>query len=172
MEVGQVQIQKSPPQDGSVTRWRMDTLEGIRHIENSLRGKILDERGQYVNPPAGMSTLRICNELGVQYARMALTGAVSKNTVQGNLTREDIKNIMRYFGETLAEHIGKNYKRYEIAPDLRDSYIQTILTHVELTLSRTMDDLEREHSSSTIKETQSFMGALRPAGQILPNAPI
>lgn len=170
-KIGNIQISRPEHVEASVIRWRLDTEEAVRQLENRFLGRVLNERGQWVD--SGDSSMRWCNDKGVAYARTFLGSIISKNTIQGNIKTERQMMLMREMARTLVVHVGKSYKDYGITPEKRDSYIDTILHHIELTLSRSVDDMERQHVSTTTKEQSSFVSQMRdinpsfPGGQIL-----
>ena len=122
-----------------------------------LLGKILDDRGKYVDPSPGQkNVLQICNERGVAYARLMLKLA-NKNTIQANIDVETLQNILIRLADNIAEKVGKNYHEFGISPENRDTYVDSLLVQIYLMLTRPLGDLEREHTISQGQEHTTLM---------------
>jgi hypothetical protein len=158
-ELGNIHISQPHQVDSSVIRWRLDTEEAIRQLENRFLGRMVDERGQWKDTDD--PSLKWCNQKGVAFARTFLGSIISKNTIQGNINIERQMRLMGDIARTLVVNVGKSYKEYGIPIEKRDSYIDTILHHIELTLSRSIDDMERQHVSTTTKESSTFAQQLQ-----------
>jgi hypothetical protein len=135
----------------SVTKWRIETDKDIKNYENLLLGRVLNSRtNQYEEVING---LRICDEKGVAFARLALNSVANKSSLQGNFSQERYEQTMIWYGNLIIKQVGIFYKDYGIDKKNRDSYIHNLLGMISVIMTRAMDDKERDYASKSTKET-------------------
>ena len=141
----------------SVTKWRMDTAHDIQEMEQRFLGRVWDSKKRlYV--PSDLQ-LKICSEKGVGAARLYLSHALSKSSIQANLTEDQFNSFMESIIDGITKDIGLNYVDYGIKEKHRELFIETIVRMIFLILSRSVGDKEREYSVRQGKETfvQKYM---------------
>jgi len=146
-----------PAMSESVVKWRLETEQAVRDFEAVLLGKKLDDNGKYVDPEEDeRKVLQVCNNAGVAYARLMLKLA-NKNTIQANIDIESLQLILHRLADTITERVGKEYRKFGIAPENRDTYIDSLVCQIFLMLTRPLGDLEREHTISQGQEKTALI---------------
>lgn len=146
-----------PALSESVVRWRLETEQAIRDFEAVLLGKRLDDNGKYIDPiPSERGMLQLCNGRGVAYARLLLKLA-NKNTIQANIDKECLQDILLRLADTITERVGKSYREFGIKPENRDTFIDSLIVQLFLMLTRPLGDLEREHTISQGQERSALI---------------
>ena len=162
-QLGQVfssQNKEQSPSDG-VVKWRMDTEKDIIDMENRLMGYIYDPKlKRYVS--GGDDSLKICDRKGVSAARIYISAAINKSSIQANLTDEQFNNFMESLIDGITKDVGLNYKEYGIESHHREIFVENIVRMVFLVLSRSIGDKERHYSVRQGKETFVQKYALNP----------
>ena len=163
-----VKQEKSTALPEQIIRWRMDTMEEIRAFENMLLGRIISEDGKTYKEPEPGESLIICNKKGVAYARAFLVSTMNKITLQGNMTDEEVREILLYQADGMVEHIGQNYHEYGIEKSMRRTYITLLISQLRVALTRTIDDLERRHAVKQSSE-HATTSQVQTLSDILPH---
>jgi len=143
------QTQQSP--DGGVVKWRMSTDPDIIDLENRLLGRIYDTTNKkYVDSE---ESLKLCNVRGVSAARLWISAAVNKSSLQANLDKEEFFNFMDNIIDSITKDVGLNYFEYGITATHKEMFVTIIINMIFLILSRSVGDKEREYSVRQGKET-------------------
>lgn len=142
---------RSPAQPEGVIKWRMDTKEPLRDWEIQLMGLLWDNKlKQYVKPKQSMA---FCNEYGISYARTFLSGLLNKNTLQGNISEDILRDQMIYLGDAVCKDVGIEWRRMGVPKNRRDVFVGLILEQAFIALTRPINDQERVHTVNQGRES-------------------
>lgn len=122
-------------------KWRIDPTPILEQLERSWKGEILDFiSGTYIkkNKP-------IMKEEGINELISIIRSRVSSATVQANLKDKQIARIVYETSEEVRDFIVLFNEKYNIDPSKFQQIVLDVEHFVEIFLSRTKDDLEREH---------------------------
>lgn len=150
------------PASESSLRLRLDTDKLLMGIETDLRGEIIqvvEVRGEYktIRTPVGQKK---CNDRGVQDVMKFLRSSINPSSTQGNLKNEVYEKYLFYKRIELTKMMFVNFPDYDMTEEDMISIINDCMSLIELVVSRTIDNKERESYQQTVKhtETQSIEG--------------
>ena len=139
----------------SVARWELDVSEIHERIYNYLIGSRMDyKEGVWIPPPDGQK--RVSDE-GVNVIMGVLYEFVNQSTFLSNLSPSKVANLTIQFGDTLADALTANAKKWRIPKSLLDSIVRPITSQVNMALSRAMNQGERLYRGGYM----SFQGGER-----------
>lgn len=142
-----------PSANDSALRIRLETDDTLEKIEMYLKGESwgYDENGKLVKAQTCEAK---ANEEGCRAIMSAVTSYINKSAVQGNLTTEEIGNIlMPDFHRSMAGLFAFHSEDYGIKRSDRKNIVQFIEPFVFMFVSRTKDNKERESYGMTIRES-------------------
>ena len=155
----------NPRADQNALKIRLETEDIIERIEMYLRGESwgYNDKGELIkveacNPKA--------NEEGIRGILAIVTSYINKSVVQGNLTGDDIMEIMLHFKMGVANVFAFHCDEWGVNRIDRKTIIDFIEPLVRVFVSRPKDNKERESYGMTIRETgqQSFTDNKRSFG--------
>ena len=140
---------------------RLDTSGLMESIEMFLRGeRVVIENNAVVKRKMGEA---LANDNGVQTILQILNMIVNKDMVQGNLTEDEINQIVSDVKLDLAWLLMTNVEEYGIKRTNRKYIVRNIERSVKIYLSRTKDNKEREsfgmrvqHQSTQTSQKRGF----------------
>jgi len=142
----------NPRATDSALKIRLETDDIIERIEMYLRG----ESWAY-NKEGELTKITNCkakaNEEGIRGILAIVTSYVNKSVVQGNLTGEDIFEIMLQFKRGVANVFAFHCDEWGVERMDRKAIIDFIEPLIRIFISRPKDNKERESYGMTIKET-------------------
>lgn len=143
-------------QDFNIIQLRLDTQKLIKDIENQLKGehsvlKYNKDTNEYseTNEKLGEP---LVNNKGFQNIMTFIIGTVNPHTVQGNLEKDAYYELMYFINENLNEMFLKNADDWGIDIDNAGQLIASIMTTLQLFISRTIGDKERDSLKPLIRE--------------------
>lgn len=141
---------------------RLDTSQVLERIELFLRGlkvvETTDNKGhviQEVKEIEGMKPL--ANEVGIAVIMDYLYSHINSQTVQGNLQKKEFEMFIRQRHFDLNDLIYNNFDKFDINPMGYELIMYTIIPKIELFLSRTIDNKERD-SYGIMKVVENITG--------------
>lgn len=146
--------------DATVIRFRLDTTDVLRDIELYLRSAKLvlrkDKEGQTyeVMEPVGKA---LANEEGVQAIIGYLRLQLGSHNVQGNLDRQQYENLIYEINRYLAENVVVNLIDWGISEKNFNHIVDSMMTTLQLFISRTIDNKERESYGQSLQSRENFM---------------
>lgn len=146
--------------DADYIRLRLDTQKLHTDILNYLQGtttvlKYDENVGTYVENVIS-SGVPLANQQGIQAILSFVVSVINTHTIQGNFQRNDYIKILKVAELQFAEWLALNYDDWGINPNNRDHIIDTIMTMVQLVLSRTVDNKERDSYSNKMGSISQF----------------
>jgi len=155
MDLAQEQIKTQMTNEAyiepNVLELRLDTNELIDKIKSFLMGGrivyVKDEQGQ-PKPQFIKEGEPMANDLGVQSLTSWISMQLNPSTVQGNLKEEQYFKLLERTRKNLAKNLLINSPRYEIKREDRAFIIDGIMNMLELFVSRTIGNKERDSYSN------------------------
>jgi len=141
-----------------VFRHRLNTNEIFKEIEIFLTGVQIDyyqdENGDYkiIERKVGLPK---ANPHGVQAILQMIRANFNNQTVQGNLSNDRYESIITEVHYSLIDLIFANQYTFDIMDDDTQAIIDQIMFLVQLFISRTIDDGERNSYAQTLKTVES-----------------
>lgn len=140
--------------DMDYIKLRLDTQKLHQDILNFLQGttsivKFDDATKTYYEAVQETGEPQ-ANRVGIQGILSFVVAVLNPHTIQGNMKREDLDNLLYNIELGLAESFTLNYKMWGIDEDSRDHILNTLMAMIQLILSRTVDNLERPSYTPTI----------------------
>lgn len=157
MEQGQVRRDKSPAPS---VQWRLNPEDTKQQIKNLLRGKKQFRRydkkkKEYVTVEKDVGEA-LLNEEGVHGVMRELQ-RLSKTSLQANTDKTELHKFMRILHKHIACLIASNFDEWGVESIAAYHQIVNIVSDVTyLALTRTIDDLEREHNSQERSVVERF----------------
>lgn len=146
--------------DSDYLKLKLDTQLLHRDFLCFLKGTQIHlqemENGNYGEVEVEFGKPRV-NDVGQQRLMGLIVSVVNPHTMQGNKTREELNVTLRQLRLTLAASMASNYKEWKLDPDDRELLMESIMTMIELVLSRTIDNLERESHNPTIEKLTQLL---------------
>ena len=144
-------------QDYNIIQLRLDTQKLHKDLSNFLEGKTqilqLDAKtGNYTEVDIAQGE-PLANPKGRQSLLSFIVATVNSHTVQGNLEKEEYNELMYFIYDQLGQELTLNCKAWEIESKQRRHIQKTIVTMLQLFLSRTIGDKERDSLRPFTKET-------------------
>lgn len=133
-----------------MTKWRMDTTPDMINLENQLLGRVYNTKTRKWEDDE--NSVKLCNKRGVSAAKLYLA-ALSKSSIQANLTEVQFYNVMDTMIDDLTLDFGLNYHEYGIQRVDREKVLRIIARIIFLVLSRSIGDKERDYSVRQGRET-------------------
>lgn len=146
-------------QQGSDTlaQLRLDTEHSLKRIELYLRGKDVqlteNDAGELIERVVVIGEPKM-NDRGIQAVMHKLNSIFNSHIVQGNLTAERHSDIVFFFYADLAEDLMANLVRWGVDINDYSDLIDTIIPQVDIFLSRTIDNKEREALVPTMQHIE------------------
>jgi hypothetical protein len=136
---------------------RLDTVNLLMQIETDLRGEIIqviESDGQFktIRSPVGERKL---NDKGVQDVMKFLKSCINPSSTQGNLEKKDYELFLFSKRLELTKMLFINLPKYDMHEDDLGGIINDCMNLLELVVSRTIDNKERESYQQTIRHTES-----------------
>lgn len=165
---------KTINQDGeTVFVFPIETKVYVEYFDESGKRHLLDERTRA--PEAWQPTKRkfkadkeIQNPFCTPEGQRAIMGFVapklSAGTPLSNYEAESVRKNCLMDGVTLWKMIQLNMDEWEIDPARAESVIMTILDRIEAARSRSVDDLERQHTGRNTSVATVVQGIAKSAG--------
>lgn len=150
------QISNVGYQDFNIIQLRLDTQKLIKDIENQLKGVHVSlvynaKTNEYTEVTEKLGT-PLVNDQGFQNIMTFVISVINPHTVQGNTEKDDYYELMYFINETLNEMFLKNSEEWGINIDNAGQIIASIVSALQLFLSRTVGDKERESLKPLIRE--------------------
>ena len=144
--------------DYNALRVRLDTEELLDRVELFLTGKKYsvetDKEGNQILNKIEMGD-PLANNLGIQQILSLVSSVVNKDVVQGNLTGDEINQIVKDVKLDLAYQFMINADSWAVATKNRKHIVRTIEKTAKLFLSRTKDNKERESYNQSLRSVES-----------------
>lgn len=144
-------------QNDTLSQLRLDTEQALKRIELYLRGKdiqlIENDKGELVERVVIIGEPKM-NDRGIQAIMHKLNSLFSSHIVQGNLTEDRHAQVVFYFHADLAEDLATNLHRWGVNVNDYSDLIDTIIPQVDVFLSRTIDNKEREALIPTMQHVE------------------
>lgn len=160
----EVTQQTQPVQhDSDYIKLRLDTQKLHQDILNFLQGtriilKYDKDSGTYSEETISSGD-PLANPQGIQGLLSFVVAIVNPHTIQGNTDKPELMNILKHMELGLAERLTLSYEAWGIQPENRDHIIDTIMFMVQMVLSRTIDNKERDsYNTGFGKISQIFQG--------------
>ena len=126
----------------------LDKVEEFLTGEQTVYGKG-KEGGMVVQKiPLGVP---LCNSIGRQQIMQLCSQIINQHQVQGNLTKEEINQLMNDVKMDLAWEFFINFKEWGIQARNRKHIVRTIEKTIRIFLSRCKDNKERESYAQTVR---------------------
>lgn len=166
----------SQQQTDTLSQLRLDTESALKRIELYLRGKDVqlseNDKGELIERVIVIGEPKM-NDRGIQAIMHKLNSLFSSHIVQGNLSEDRHATVMYFFHADLAEDLSTNLHRWGVDVNDYPDLIDTIVPQVDIFLSRTIDNKEREALVPTMQhiertdqprhDNDSFMGSVKNA---------
>lgn len=143
--------------DNNILNLRLNTEGLLKDIEVFLSGKRIEKviEGRETK----FHEIKIGNPLmnaeGVQAIINYLRLTLSPHTVQGNFTDDDYRDFVKEMDNNLSCNITPNIDRWSINDDDYDHIIDSIMSSVQMFVSRLIDNKERDSYAATLRSTES-----------------
>ena len=144
--------------DTNILTLRLDTSPLIKDIEVFLRGTRLEK----VNDEKGVTSFQqievgkpLMNSEGVQAIINYLRLTLSPHTVQGNFTDSDYRFFVAEMDNNLSCNTMINLDRWDIDENDYDHINDSIISSVQLFVSRLIDNKERDSYNATMRSVES-----------------
>jgi hypothetical protein len=139
-------------------RIRLDVSQLLQDIERDLRGEIIiitqDDSGN-VSTKRQKVGKKKANDSGIQVIMKFLKSLVNTAGIQGNLTPEAYETFLCNKHLEFSKRLWVNLYEYEIDYRDFDGIIEDCMSLVELVVSRTINNLERDSYNQTIKHSET-----------------
>ncbi len=151
-----VEVQRRATTDAGSLNILLNPESELAQIENSLRGGYYQTYYNHENSQWETKFTRtgkdLLNEEGVQNVMSMATSVINKNVVLGNLTEDEIAQVMENFHASLASMLMRGYEKFNIQT-INDYHtiINIVTNFARIFLSRTKDGIDRD----LITQTQS-----------------
>lgn len=135
-------------------RLRIETDSLLDKVEEFLTGEQTvyakgKEGGMVVQKiPLGVP---LCNSIGRQQIMQLCSQIINQHQVQGNLTKDEINQLMNDVKMDLAWEFFVNYKEWGVQARNRKHIVRTIEKTIRIFLSRCKDNKERESYAQTVR---------------------
>lgn len=96
-----------------------------------------------------------CNDLGIQVILNKITSLLNSQTVQGNLKENRYELLVSEFRESFMDVVVMNCYEYEIKDEDLNFLIDYVMDCIEIFLTRTIGDGERNSYTQTLKSIES-----------------
>jgi hypothetical protein len=137
----------------NVLELRLDTNDLLDRIKNFLAGgRVIYTKDENNQPKIQFieEGEPLANALGVQSISSWISMQLNPSTVQGNLKLDQYYSLLERTRKSLAKNLLVNSPRYEIKRADRGIIVEGILTMLELFISRTLDNKERDSYSQSL----------------------
>lgn len=157
----EVTKQTQPVQhDADYIKLRLDTQKLHQDILNFLQGTTttlnFDEKTQTYYEEQKQTGVPLANPKGIQALLSFVVAIINPHTIQGNTERDELYNILKNMERGLSQRLTLNYEDWGIDPNNRDHMIDTIMFMIQMILSRTVDNKERQSYSPSIEKTSNL----------------
>lgn len=131
--------------DPSAIKYRLDTDNVLQRIELYLRAAkmVSKQQGEDYTEEMVVVGRPLANEEGVQSIMGYLQMTIGPHNVQGNMTWERYDSLIYEINIYMAENIMANLHTWGIRVEDYNVIIDTIMTTLQLFISRTVDNQER-----------------------------
>lgn len=149
---------------------RLDTSKLLGELEAFYRGKrIIDwvQKGDDIVPVFSEFGEKRMNDKGLQDVMSWLTSIINPHTVQGNTNDEFFSIFIAELRCDFSDMLMTNIERYDISTDDFMGIVDKTISKVDLFLSRTVDNLERQSYAQTFKSQEVIQD--KSGGWSLPN---
>lgn len=157
--------------DKDYIKLRLDTQKLHQDFLNFLQGTRTiieyDEETQTYTETTQAIGEPLANEEGVQALLSFVISIVNPHTIQGNTDKPDYHKILHGMELGLAARLTLNYEAWGIETANRDQIIDTIMYMIQLILSRTIGNLERESYSVGIEKTSRYTSPKQKTGKVI-----
>jgi len=156
--------------DASAIRYRLDNDPVLAKLELYLRSSVIvgeEKDGVYTEKVVSVAKA-LANEAGVQGIMGYLHLTLGAHNVQGNLDWIRYDNIIFEIDEYLSRIVYSNRVNWGISVDTVDLILDSIMSTVQLFLSRTVDNQERiSYGQSMTSVERSVQMPMEHKGGIL-----
>jgi len=129
-----------------------DPSSELHRLELTLRNMTVDQSGKYV-PIGGKEWKPLLNEEGIRSCLGNVEPIVTRNTIMGHISDEEIGNIMMGLSDTIIIDLMVNAKQYQIVNiATRTKILHACETLAFLTLKRAESGGERRFLKGTQQE--------------------
>jgi len=148
-------------QDASVVQYRLDTSDVKERLRRYLKGikqkTFKDETGDIQTKWVVDEEDRKLNDRGIQEVMSKVNTFLDASFGQGNTDEEDYYEILADLNNSVKDDLFVNQEPYGLADEDYTPICNKIRRMARLYLSRTINDLEREHmkNSMTVNENQT-----------------
>lgn len=161
-------------QTNTIIQMRLDTSKLLGDIEAFLRGTRVigySEQNGVVEPVFSENGKPRMNDKGIQDTMSWLAMMLNPQTVQGNKKTDEYAEFMSNLHADLAEDLMNNLDEYNITLNDYNSILNKILSCADMFFSRTIDNLERDSYTATMRtvernqqENGGLLSRLNPFG--------
>lgn len=143
--------------DNNILNLRLNNDVLLRDIEIFLSGKKIEKviEGRETKFHEIKIGNPLMNSQGVQAIINYLRLTISPHTVQGNFTDGDYRDFVKEMDDNLSCTITPNIDRWDINDDDYDHIIDSIMSSVQMFVSRLIDNKERDSYASTLRSVES-----------------
>lgn len=141
----------------SALQIRLDTKPILEDFENFLRGSkivVVEENGQIVTKKI-VTGKQKANEIGIQSIMSELSMMINSQTVQGNIELDMYNQFIKELHIDFATNVVNNCYNWEIDDDDLDLVIDAFIHHIQLFISRAVDNEERLSYGQSMKVIES-----------------
>lgn len=141
----------------SVIKMRLDTEKLLDQLEAFYRGSRVsgyEEREGIIVPRFSDIGRPRMNDQGIQDLMSWLTSLLNPATVQGNKNTMEYGEFMGNLHADIAEALITNIHQYEIDERDYNAIVDKTLAALDMFFSRTIDNLERESYSQTMRSVE------------------
>lgn len=146
--------------DANYLRLRLDTQTLHKDVLNFLTGyrsvyEYDDATGNTYERPEKIGEA-LANKEGVQALFSFIVTVVNSHTIQGNFDKNELDHILFYIEMGLTDRLILNWAKWGIDPDLLNHIIDTLMPMIQIILSRTKDNKEREGLTLGVERTSNY----------------
>jgi hypothetical protein len=151
MGMGNQSSMPSQPDDDFFV-FRINGSDIIDEVKRQLRGEVLQADGSFKKEYDAW-----LNEEGIsKIVHIMYCNGLNKNTLLGNLTKDEIYYKCRHLKKKLALLLFKRYRDFGIKKEMRDLIIQTVVNTVHSGLSRSEFGKEAKELSSATQRHEVY----------------
>lgn len=140
--------------DSDNSRWELDPDDVFNRIEHLLRSERISRDGsKWMKVP---NVPPLLSERGIFIVMRECNTIINKNSVLGNITRDDLKLLMRRKIRNIKNVLGFYYKEFCIDKYNLDSILNLIEEQVYMFLTRPVDGIERRMRKDKYKVSENI----------------
>ncbi len=129
-------------------RWLVDDIDEIRHLQNSLRGVMLNST---TNQMEAFEDSRLMNDQGARVLTEMFLLPISKQVKLSNFDPDEIKRRMKRIMKTLDRHLLVNEPKYDFDYRNQNLILELFETVLLALFNRALYGAEQERLTTTSK---------------------